>query len=115
MNVGRLFLAKIELYPRRYQKRKDTWFRNLNEMLRCLKAKMVVIETNLGKNIIIPKQLRQNLMPPLDKTDEVSVEITSRTRDTIDLVDLADSMLWISPRLKYLTVLLQGLFLSRLT
>nr|GEW60392.1 F-box domain, cyclin-like protein [Tanacetum cinerariifolium] len=90
MNVGCLFLAEIELYPRRYQKRKDTWFRNLNEMLRCLKAITVAIETNFGKNIIIPKQLRQNLMPPLDETDVVSVEITSRTRDTIDL---ADSML----------------------
>nr|GEY61707.1 F-box domain, cyclin-like protein [Tanacetum cinerariifolium] len=115
MNVGRLFLAEIELYPRRYQKRKYIWFRNLNEMLRYLKAKTVAIETNFGKNIIIPKQLRQNLMPLLDETDVVSVEITSRTRDTIDLVDLADLMLWISPRLKYLTVILQGLSLSRLT
>nr|GEW51496.1 reverse transcriptase domain-containing protein [Tanacetum cinerariifolium] len=58
---------------------------------------------------------RQNLMPPLDETDAVQVEITSRTRDTVDLVDLADSMLWISPRLKFLNVLLQSLFIARLT
>ncbi|PWA60054.1 F-box domain, cyclin-like protein [Artemisia annua] len=37
MNVGRLFSADIELYRNWYQKRNDTWFRNLNEMLQCLK------------------------------------------------------------------------------
>ncbi|GKC34652.1 F-box domain, cyclin-like protein [Tanacetum coccineum] len=110
MNIGCLFSADIELFPRRYQKRNDTWFRTLNEMLQCLKPKRVVIETSSEKNIIIPKQLRQNLMPPLDETDAVQVEITSRTRDTIDLVDLADSMLWISPRLKFLNVLLEFVY-----
>ncbi|PWA92762.1 F-box domain, cyclin-like protein [Artemisia annua] len=108
MNVGRLFSANIELYRSWYHKRNDTWFRNLNEMLQCLKlAKRLVIETNSEKNIIIPKKLRQNLMPPLDETDVVLVYITSRTRDTINVVHLADSMLWISPRLRIISVCLQ--------
>ncbi|PWA62751.1 F-box domain, cyclin-like protein [Artemisia annua] len=115
MNIGRLYSANIELYPSRYQKRNDTWFRNLNEMLQCLKlAKRLAFETDSEKNIIIPKQLRESLKPPLGETDMVLVAIAPTTRDTIYVVDLADSMHWISPRLKLLYVYLQSFLFARL-
>ncbi|PWA89277.1 F-box domain, cyclin-like protein [Artemisia annua] len=115
MNVGSLYSANIELYPSRYEKRNDTWFHNLNEMLQCLKlAKRWVFKTDSEKNIIVPKQLRENLLPPLEETDvDIIVEIASRTRDT-NFVDLANSMLWISPRLKLLSVYLQSVLFASL-
>ena len=47
MNVGRLFSPDIE-HRNWYQKRNDTWFHNLNEMLQCLKLATFFLLQNIN-------------------------------------------------------------------
>ncbi|KAI3761571.1 hypothetical protein L1987_51991 [Smallanthus sonchifolius] len=60
---------------------------------------MLEFQTNSVKNIIMPKQLRETLVPPLDKIMSIVVNTNSRSTN---IVDFADSMLWVSPRVKHL-------------
>ncbi|KAF5758231.1 putative F-box domain, leucine-rich repeat domain superfamily, F-box-like domain superfamily [Helianthus annuus] len=100
INLPSLTIAYVELYPNLNQKRDQIWFTRLTEMLHCLKhAKRLEFYTNSDQNVIIPKYLRETLMPPLDEISWIVVRTTSRFTD---IVNLADSMLWVSPRVNNL-------------
>ncbi|KAG5601982.1 hypothetical protein H5410_033352 [Solanum commersonii] len=52
--------------------------------------------------IVIPKHMRENLVPPLNGTKHIHIKIMDRTNYSI--VDVVDSLLWISPQLDTLSV-----------
>ncbi|KAK1422479.1 hypothetical protein QVD17_25622 [Tagetes erecta] len=100
VNFPSLAKANIKLNPSRYQNLDETWFKRIIEMLHCLKhVETLEFNTDSVKNIIIPKELRETLVPPLDELE--CIKVTSSSSST-NVVDLADSMLWVSPRLKKL-------------
>ncbi|KAM0032082.1 putative F-box domain, leucine-rich repeat domain superfamily, F-box-like domain superfamily [Helianthus debilis subsp. tardiflorus] len=100
MHFPNLDWARIELKPSRYEKRNEEWFNGLINMLKCLKsAERLMIHTNSDKNIIVPKGVRETLVPPFDGNLDIDVKTSSRSSN---VVDLSDSMLWISPRVRRL-------------
>ncbi|XP_076894188.1 uncharacterized protein LOC143546393 [Bidens hawaiensis] len=95
-----LSIAYIELYSNRYQKRSDSWFTRLVDMLRCLKhAETLEFYTTSETNLIIPTPLREILAPPLKEMFRIVVKTNSRSGS---IVDLTDSMLWVCPRVTHL-------------
>ncbi|KAJ0716104.1 putative F-box domain, leucine-rich repeat domain superfamily, F-box-like domain superfamily [Helianthus annuus] len=102
INLPRLTIAYLELYPDLNQKRDEIWFTRLTEMLHCLKhAKRLEFSTNSDKNVIIPKYLRETLVPPLDEISWIAVRTSS---GSANMVNLSDSMLWVSPRVNNLII-----------
>nr|XP_043614395.1 uncharacterized protein LOC122586474 [Erigeron canadensis] len=109
MNCPSLILALIELNSNRYQSRDEMWFRRLNQMLQGLKhTKKLTFDTNSDKNFILPKHLRESLVPPLDL---IPNKIYVRRSRSMDVVEFADAMLWMCPRVKKLKLSNYGLLL----
>ncbi|XP_076894159.1 uncharacterized protein LOC143546364 [Bidens hawaiensis] len=102
-NFPGLSIGCIELYPNRYQRRSDSWFTRLVDMLGCLKhAEMLEFYTTSLKNLIIPTQLRETLAPPVRKMHFIVVKTNS---SSWSIVDLADCMLWVCTKFSYLRCL----------
>lgn len=74
------------------------WYSKLTKSLDNFShSKSVNLRCHYAEEIVIPKDIRENLNPPLYATNDFHVNIQNLVRYTV--VEVLDSLLWISPRL----------------
>nr|XP_043626949.1 F-box/LRR-repeat protein At3g03360-like [Erigeron canadensis] len=94
MHSTHLILAELDLRP--YQERDEKWVPKFLQMLRRLKhAQKLRFHSKFDENIIVPKELRETLNPPIDGMPFIEIKTNSRSNN---IVHLTDAMLWLCPR-----------------
>ncbi|XP_070003279.1 F-box protein At5g03100-like [Nicotiana tabacum] len=92
-------LLKVYLYLGVGKKLDSHWYSKLARFLGNFKhSKAIQLLCNSEKAIVIPKDLRKNLVPPLFDTDCLRIKFRSYA-DNYSVLDVLDSSLWISPQL----------------
>ncbi|CAN4098504.1 unnamed protein product [Withania somnifera] len=90
--------ATFHLYPKTDD---SDWLSKLMKFLANFNhSKAIELSCLRDKVIIIPKDLRENLLPPLYGTNILQVDLN---QSNYSVVDIIDSMLWISPHLDTLS------------
>ncbi|KAM3232901.1 putative FBD-associated F-box protein [Capsicum annuum] len=94
-----LLEATLQLYPKFGT---CGWHSKLMEFLANFNhSKAIKFSCFYDKEIVIPKDLRENLLPPLYGTN--ILHVTFQRQSNYSVVDIIDSMLWISPHLDTLS------------
>ncbi|KAM3232857.1 F-box/LRR-repeat protein like [Capsicum annuum] len=102
LKASRLLEVEIELIPD--PKALDTrWYSKLTESLGNFNnSRAITLRCDYDKVIVIPKDMRENLLPPLYGTKRVHIKIMDRTKYSV--VNVVDSLLWVFPQLDTLSV-----------
>ncbi|KAH0749442.1 hypothetical protein KY290_028674 [Solanum tuberosum] len=102
LKASRLLEVMIKLIPDPEALDTD-WYSKLTESIGNFnKSRAITLSCDSDKVIVIPKDMRENLVPPLNGTKHIHIKIMDRTNYSI--VDVVDSLLWISPQLDTLSV-----------
>ncbi|XP_059302529.1 F-box/LRR-repeat protein At3g26922-like [Lycium ferocissimum] len=102
LKASQLLEAKIKLIPD--PEALDThWYSKLTESLGNFNnSRAITLSCDYDEMIVIPKDMRENLLPPLYGTKCVHIKIMDRMNYSVK--DVVDSLLWISPQLDTLSV-----------
>ncbi|XP_047270475.1 putative F-box/LRR-repeat protein At3g18150 [Capsicum annuum] len=102
LKASRLLEVEIKLIPD--PEALDTrWYSKLTESLGNFNnSTATTLRCDYDQVIVIPKDMRENLLPPLYGTKRMQIKIMDRTNYSI--VDVVDSLLWIFPQLDTLSV-----------
>ncbi|XP_070033891.1 F-box/LRR-repeat protein At3g26922-like isoform X2 [Nicotiana tomentosiformis] len=69
-------------------------------------SKAIELSCHCDRVIVIPKDLRENFLPPLYGTNILQVNLQNQSKYSV--VDIIDSMLWISPHLGALSFIIRA-------
>ncbi|KAJ8560087.1 hypothetical protein K7X08_004145 [Anisodus acutangulus] len=72
----------------------------LLEIVTC--CNLIAVDLDTPNVIVIPKDMRENLLPPLYGAKRLHIKIMDQTNYSV--VDVVDSLLWISPQVDTLSV-----------
>ncbi|KAM3308181.1 putative F-box/LRR-repeat protein [Capsicum chacoense] len=102
LKASRLLEVEIKLIPD--PEALDTrWYSKLTESLGNFNnSTAITLRCDYDQVIVIPKDMRENLLPPLYGTKRMQIKTMDRTNYSI--VDVVDSLLWIFPQLDTLSV-----------
>ncbi|KAM3308179.1 F-box/LRR-repeat protein like [Capsicum chacoense] len=102
LKASRLLEVEIELIPD--PKALDTrWYSKLTESLGNFNnSRAITLRCDYDEVIVIPKDMRENLLPPLYGTKRLHIKIMDQTNYSV--VNVVDSLLWIFPQLDTLSV-----------
>nr|XP_009777318.1 PREDICTED: uncharacterized protein LOC104226915 [Nicotiana sylvestris] len=102
LKASQLLEAKIKLIPG--LEALDThWYSKLaNSLGNFNLSRAITLSCDEDKVIVIPKDMRENLIPPLSGPKCLHIKIMDRSNYSV--VDVVDSLLWMSPQLDTLSV-----------
>ncbi|XP_059304071.1 uncharacterized protein LOC132056010 [Lycium ferocissimum] len=104
LKASMLLKVQLGLYPAQ-----STWFDShwYSKLLKFLgnfnQSKAIDLSCDSEKVIVIPKDMRKNLVPPLYGTDSLHIEFVCVKNQNYSVVDVLDSLLWIFPQLSTLS------------
>ncbi|XP_031252165.1 putative F-box/LRR-repeat protein At3g18150 isoform X1 [Pistacia vera] len=83
----------------------DQWYAKYTELLakfhQC--SKVFYLRSNTGENVIIPRESRQILRPPLFGVKHLDFTVTKGDKD-FRIAELVDGLLWISPHAETISI-----------
>ncbi|XP_009621912.1 F-box/FBD/LRR-repeat protein At5g56420-like isoform X1 [Nicotiana tomentosiformis] len=102
LKASQLLEAKIKLIPG--PEDLDThWYSKLaNSLVNFNHSRAITLSCDEDKVIVIPKDMRENLFPPLSGPKGLHIKIMDWSNYSV--VDVVDSLLWMSPQLDTLSV-----------
>ncbi|MCD7448103.1 hypothetical protein HAX54_038197 [Datura stramonium] len=99
LKASRVLEASLNLIPETLD---TNWYSKLTRSLsNFIHSKTIKLCCDDHKVLVIPKELRESLLPPLYDTNILQVKLHDRSNYSV--VDIIDSMLWISPQLDTLS------------
>ncbi|XP_009625223.1 uncharacterized protein [Nicotiana tomentosiformis] len=99
MKASHLLEANLNLIP---QTRDTHWYTKLMKSLGNFNhSKAIALRCENDKEIVLPKYMRENLLPPLYATKILHIKM--RNRYNFSAVDVVDCLLWMSPQLDTLS------------